>query len=109
MESKGTLFFSFFWILLLLLHLKIHEEEEEKKKKKKGERGLMVVLCLLPGFFLMMMETMKTMDPLSRERREDRSARGRFVRCSFFFRRDLFADDDYEKISCLQTFSERDT
>jgi hypothetical protein len=51
------------------------------------------------------------MDPLSRERREDEivARAGVSFGVLFFFRRDLFADDDYEKISCLQTFSERDT
>ena len=54
--------------------------------------------ALLPGFFLMM-ETMETMDPLSLERDARMRSRGRFVSFGvlFFYRRDLFADDDYEK------------
>ena len=45
-----------------------------------------MVLCLLPGFFLMMMRDGDDGSALSRETRGwDRSARGRFVRCSFFF------------------------
>ena len=44
-----------------------------------------MMLCLLPGFFLMMMRDGDDGSALSRETRGwDRSARGRFVRCSFF-------------------------
>lgn len=42
---------------------------------------------------------METMDPLSRERREDEivARAGVSFGVLFFYRRDLFADDDYEK------------
>ena len=61
----------------------------------RGDDGAL----LAAGLFLMMMETMETMDPLSRERREDEivARAGVSFGVLFFYRRDLFADDDYEK------------
>jgi len=69
--------FFFFWILLL--HLKIHEEE-----KKKGERGWWCFACCR-AFFDDDGDDGDDGSALERETRGwDRSARGRFVRCSFF-------------------------
>ena len=54
----------------------------------RGDDGAL----LAAGLFLMMMETMETMDPLSRERREDEivARAGVSFGVLFFYRRDLF-------------------
>ena len=75
----------------------------------RGDDGAL----LAAGLFLMMMRDGDDGSALSRERREDEivARAGVSFGVLFFYRRDLFADDDYEKISCFSEscFSERDT